>query len=209
MKTISKKSQTKTSQSKGKQGGKKETASTTENNMQGSKLMELFHNELMGIYWAEKALVKALPKMAKNATSEELVEAIENHLEETEGQVEKVEEVFELIEKKAKVKKCEGMAGLIREGEEIMKSSDKGSMRDAGIIAAAQKVEHFEIATYGTLRTYAEILGLEDVAAVLEEILDEEKATDEKLTEIAETTINIQAAEEGEEEEEEEMEEVI
>jgi ferritin-like metal-binding protein YciE len=170
-----------------------------------SKLLKLFEDELKDIYWAEKALTKALPKMVKNATSQDLIDALENHLEETEAQVQKLEQVFELIGKKVQAKKCEAMAGLVKEAETIMKESDKGAMRDAGIISAGQKVEHYEIATYGTLRTFARTLGLEDAADLLEEILNEEKAADEKLTEVAEATINMQAAqeEEGEEEEEE------
>ncbi|MCW3070614.1 MAG: hypothetical protein JWO44_504 [Bacteroidetes bacterium] len=169
-----------------------------------SKLMKLFEDELKDIYWAEKALTKALPKMVKNATNEELIAALENHLEETEAQVEKLEQVFESIGKKAQAKKCEAMAGLVKEAEEIMKDTDKGAMRDAGIISAGQKVEHYEIATYGTLRQFAKTLGLEDAAGLLEEILNEEKAADEKLTEVAEATINMQAAEEQEGEDEEE-----
>jgi ferritin-like metal-binding protein YciE len=164
-----------------------------------SKLMKLFEDELKDIYWAEKALTKALPKMVKNATNEDLITALENHLEETEGQIEKLEQVFEAIGKKAQAKKCEAMAGLVKEAEEIMKESDKGAMRDAGIISAGQKVEHYEIATYGTLKTFARTLGLEDAAGLLEEILDQEKAADAKLTEVAEATINMQAAEEEEE----------
>lgn len=165
-----------------------------------SKLMKLFEDSLKDIYWAEKALTKALPKMAKKATSEELIEAIENHLAETEGHVTKVEQVFEMIGKKAVAKKCEAMDGLIKEGEEIMKETEEGAMRDAGIIAASQKVEHYEIASYGTLRTFAEILGLTDAASVLEEILDEEKACDEVLTGVAQG-INMQAVEEEQDEE--------
>lgn len=163
-----------------------------------SKLMKLFEDELKDIYWAEKALVKALPKMIKNATSEELIEAIENHLEETEMQVEKVEQVFEVIGKKAVAKKCEAMAGLVKEAEEIMKDCDKGAMRDAGIISAAQKVEHYEIASYGTLRTFAQVLNLTEAVTILDEILDQEKMADEKLTQIAEATINVEALEEVE-----------
>ena len=163
-----------------------------------SKLMKLFEDELKDIYWAEKALTKALPKMAKQATSEELIAALESHLEETEDQVAKVEQVFEIIGKKPVAKKCEAMAGLIKEAQEIMESTDDGAMRDAGIISAGQKVEHYEIATYGTLRTFAKTLGLNDAADILDSILDQEKNADQKLTEIAESTINIQAAEEQE-----------
>ncbi|MCE3278476.1 MAG: hypothetical protein K0S44_667 [Bacteroidetes bacterium] len=175
--------------------------SSEEYGIEESKLMKLFEDQLKDIYWAEKALTKALPKMAKKATSEELIAALEDHLKETEAQVEKLEQVFEVIGKKATAKKCDAMAGLVKEAEEIMKESDKGAMRDAGIISAGQKVEHYEIATYGTLRTFANTLGLDDAAALLEEILNEEKAADQKLTEIAESTINIQAVEEVEGEE--------
>lgn len=170
--------------------------------MERSLLMKLFEDELKDIYWAEKALTKALPKMAKNASSPELVEAIENHLTETEGQIAKVEQVFELLDKKAVAKKCEAMAGLIKEGEEIMKDTEKGPQRDAGIISAAQKVEHYEIASYGTLRTFAQTLGLDDAATLLEEILEEEKNADSTLTDIAVSTINVEALEEEEAEEE-------
>lgn len=163
-----------------------------------SKLLRLFEDELKDIYWAEKTLTKAIPKMIKNALSDQLIDALENHLTETEEQVKKVEQVFEILGKKPVAKKCEAMAGLVKEAEEIMKESDKGAMRDAGIISAAQKVEHYEIASYGTLRTFAQTLGLEDAATLLQEILDQERAADEKLTEIAETTINVEAAEEEE-----------
>lgn len=165
--------------------------------MEESKLMKLFEDELKDIYWAEKALTKALPKMAKNATSPELVEALESHLAETEQQIKKVEKVFALIGKKAVAKKCEAMAGLVKEGDEIMKDTEKGAMRDAGIITAGNKVEHYEIASYGTLRTFAQILGLVEAADILNEILEEERKADATLTEIAESTINIQASEEA------------
>jgi ferritin-like metal-binding protein YciE len=191
---------------KTKTTSKKETA---EYGMEESKLMKLFQDELKDIYWAEKALTKAIPKMVKNATNEDLITALENHLEETEAQIEKLEQVFEAIGKKAQAKKCDAMAGLVKEAEGIMKESEKGAMRDAGIISAGQKVEHYEIATYGTLRTFAKTLGLEEAAGLLEEILEEEKAADVKLTEIAESTINIQASEEEEGEEEEEEGDVI
>jgi ferritin-like metal-binding protein YciE len=172
--------------------------STMEYAIEKSKLLKLFEDELKDIYWAEKALTKALPKMAKQATSDELVTALESHLTETEAQVEKLEQVFEILGKKPIAKKCEAMAGLIKEAQEIMENTDEGAMRDAGIISAGQKVEHYEIATYGTLRTFANTLGLKDAAAILDEILNEEKSADQKLTEIAESTINLQAAEEEE-----------
>ncbi len=174
-----------------------------------SKLQKLFEEELKDIYWAEKALTKAIPKMIKQATSEDLIDALETHLEETEGHVERCEKVFELLGKSAQAKKCEAMDGLITEAEDIMEESDEGVMRDAGIISAAQKVEHYEIATYGTLRTFAKTLGLNEIADLLEETLNEEKNADETLTDVAETAINVKAArtEEGAEEEEEEVEE--
>jgi len=166
--------------------------------MQSSQLMQLFVEELKDIYWAEKALTKAIPKMIKNATSEELIKALQNHLMETEEQVKRVEQVFEIIDKKAVAKKCEAMDGLMKEGEEIMKESEEGAMCDAGIISAAQKVEHYEIASYGILRQFAETLGLDDAVELLEATLEEEKAADEKLTEVAVSAVNIEAAQEQE-----------
>jgi ferritin-like metal-binding protein YciE len=163
--------------------------------MQASQLMKLFEEELKDIYWAEKALTKAIPKMVNNATSEELIEALNNHLEETVEQVKRLERVFEIIGKKATAKKCEAMAGLIKEAEEIMEDSKEGAMCDAGIISAAQKVEHYEIATYGTLRQFAETLGLDEATALLAATLEEEKAADEELSAVATSTINIEAAE--------------
>jgi ferritin-like metal-binding protein YciE len=168
--------------------------------MQSSQLMKLFEEELKDIYWAEKALTKAIPKMIKNATSEELIEALENHLAETEEQVKRVEQVFELAGKKAVAKKCDAMEGLIKEAEGIMEECEDGAMCDAGIISAGQKVEHYEIASYGTLRQFAETLGLTEAVALLEETLNEEKVADEKLTEVALGAVNIQASEEETEE---------
>ncbi len=164
--------------------------------MQSSQLMKLFEEELKDIYWAEKALTKAIPKMIKNATSEDLIEALENHLAETEEQIKRVEQVFEIIGKKATAKKCEAMEGLIKEAEEIMEECEEGAMCDAGIISAGQKVEHYEIASYGTLRQFAETLGYDEAADLLQMTLDEEKAADETLTEVAVSTINVEASEE-------------
>ena len=158
-------------------------------------LRDLFEDELKDIYWAEKALTKAIPKMIKNATSEELKTALQEHLAVTEQQVTRVEQVFESIGTKAQAKKCEAMDGLIKEAGEIMESTEEGAVRDAGIISAAQKVEHYEIATYGTLRTFATILNEDEAASFLEETLNEEKEADEKLTEVAESSVNIEAAE--------------
>lgn len=176
-------------------------------------LRELFEDQLKDIYWAEKALTKALPKMAKKATSEELIAAITEHISVTEEQVTRLEEVFDLLGKKAQAKKCEAMDGLITEATEIMENTESGVVRDAGIIAASQKVEHYEIASYGTLCAFAKVLGEDDVAALLEETLNEEKEADMKLTEVAESSINVEAAnadddiEEDEEEDSEEQKE--
>jgi ferritin-like metal-binding protein YciE len=173
----------------------KATKASNKGMIKHSQLIKLFEDELKDIYWAEKALTKAIPKMIKNATAPELSDALKSHLEETIEQVSRLDEVFASIEKKAVAKKCEAMDGLIREAGEIMEFCEKGAMRDAGIISAAQKVEHYEIATYGTLHQFAVTLGLTEAASLLEETLTEEKAADAKLTEVAVATINIEAAE--------------
>jgi ferritin-like metal-binding protein YciE len=190
---------TATTKSPAKKAASKKQSKSSEYGIEQSSLEKLFEDELKDIYWAEKALTKALPKMIKNATSPELANAIRTHLQETENQVLNVEKVFQVIGKKAQAKKCEAMDGLIREAQEIMADSEKGAMRDAGIISAAQKVEHYEIASYGTLRTFAQILGLDDAVEILESILEEEKNADEILSGVAET-INVLAAEGSEEE---------
>jgi ferritin-like metal-binding protein YciE len=156
----------------------------------------LFEDSLKGIYWAEAALVKAIPKMVKKATSEELIEALDSHLEETKEQVTRLEKVFSLLGKKAQSEKCEAMEGLLKEATSIMDECEEGSMRDAGIISAAQKVEHYEIASYGTLRQFAETLGLTEVAELLEMTLQEEKNADLKLSDVAMEAVNIEASEE-------------
>ncbi|MTH14666.1 ferritin-like domain-containing protein [Flavobacterium sp. LC2016-01] len=158
-------------------------------------LNELFEDGLKDIYWAEKALTKALPVMSRNATSEELISAINNHLVETEEHVTRLEKIFDLIGKKATAKKCDAMEGLIEEGKGILEETEIGVVRDAGIIAASQKIEHYEIATYGTLRQFAETLGLEEAASLLELTLDEEKGADKLLTEVAVNAVNLEAAE--------------
>jgi ferritin-like metal-binding protein YciE len=160
-----------------------------------SGLTELFEDGLKDIYWAEKALTKALPKMAKNATSQELIDALNNHLTETEGQISRLEQVFELAGQKATAKKCDAMAGLIEEGNGILEETEIGVVRDAGIIAACQKIEHYEIATYGTLRQFAETLGMSEAASLLEQTLEEEKGADKALTIVAVNAVNFEAAE--------------
>ncbi|WDF55004.1 YciE/YciF ferroxidase family protein [Mucilaginibacter sp. KACC 22063] len=162
--------------------------------VEDSALNELFVDELKDIYWAEKHLTKALAKMAKNATSDELRQALETHMTETEGQIARLEQVFESIGEKASAKKCEAMEGLIKEGEEIMKDTEDGTItRDVGIISAAQKAEHYEIASYGTLKTLASTLGYNEAADLLAQTLEEEKKTDDLLTQIAEGNINQSA----------------
>ncbi|WP_163397547.1 ferritin-like domain-containing protein [Flavobacterium fluviatile] len=162
-------------------------------------LRELFVDSLKDIYWAEKALIKALPKMAKNATSENLVKALQDHLAVTVEQKERLEKVFSLVGEKAVAKKCDAMEGLIKEGESIMEETEKGPVRDAGIIAASQKIEHYEIATYGTLAAFATTLGEDDAVLLLEKTLAEEKEADTLLTDAAYNSINFEAAEEDEE----------
>lgn len=162
-------------------------------------LQEYLIEELRDIYWAEKHLVKALPKMQKAATSEELASAFEDHLAVTEEQVARLEQVFELLGEKPRGKKCEAMEGLVSEAESIIEDTEEGSAtRDVALIIAAQKVEHYEIAAYGGLATLARTLGNEEVANLLGETLEEEKETDELLTQLAENNINMVAAMEDE-----------
>jgi ferritin-like metal-binding protein YciE len=175
--------------------------------MQENALKELYIEELRDIYNAEQQLTKALPKMAKAATSEELRSGFEEHLQQTKGHVQRLEKIFGELGEKANGKKCKGMEGLIAEGAEMIDEDElEDEARDAGLISAAQRVEHYEIAAYGCVRTYANILGEENAVSLLEQTLQEEKDTDEKLTELAEK-INLEAAGEGEETDEEETEE--
>jgi ferritin-like metal-binding protein YciE len=167
-------------------------------------LKKLLHDMLKDTMSAEKQLVKALPKMAKAATSEELKNAFTKHLSETENQVARLEEVFEACDLPVGAKKCEAMAGLVKEGEEAIKETEKGSaVRDVALIVAAQKVEHYEIAAYGSLRSITTVLGLQEAADLLQETLDEEGATDKTLTQIA-GKINVQAEDEEDEDEDDE-----
>jgi ferritin-like metal-binding protein YciE len=166
-------------------------------------LDELFVETLRDIYYVEKQLTKALPKMAKKATSESLAQAFTDHLEETEGQIERLDKVFELVGKPARGKKCAAIEGLLEEATEIMSEAESDVVRDAGMLAAAQAVEHYEISRYGTLKAWAEKLQLEDAVELLDETLQEEKATDQKLSELAESEINVEAEEADEDAEEE------
>jgi ferritin-like metal-binding protein YciE len=160
--------------------------------MKMESLQELYIHGLKDLYSAEKQILKALPKMAKAASSDELREGFEAHLEETERQVERLEEIFEELGVSPRGKKCVGMEGLIEEGKELMEEDAEPEVLDAGLIAAAQHVEHYEMAGYGCVRTYAELLGYDEAAKLLQESLDEEGATDKKLTALAQN-INVEA----------------
>jgi ferritin-like metal-binding protein YciE len=157
-------------------------------------LQDLFLIGLKDIYHAEKSLLRALRKMAKAAESDQLREAFETHRVETEGQVERLEQVFEIVGKRPQAKTCEAMQGILAEGEEVMDDFADSEALDAGLLAAAQAVEHYEISRYGTLRTWAEQLGMRDAVRLLEQTLQEEKKTDQLLTELAEAALNRKAA---------------
>lgn len=164
-----------------------------------SALNTLFVDELKDILWAEKHLIKALPKMAKAATSEELKSAFTNHLEQTKNQVARLEQVFASIGEKASAVKCDAMEGLVKEAEGCIEDTEDGTLtRDAGLISCGQKVEHYEIASYGTLKTFAAVLGYAEAASLLEETLNEEKTADQLLTTVAESFVNEQAKAEKE-----------
>lgn len=169
----------------------------TQTVVQDSKLKEFFVDQLKDIYWAEKKLVKTLPKMEDAATTQELKDAFRSHLNETEGHVSRIEQVFGMIGEEANSTKCAAMAGIVDEGEDIIDDTDEGTaQRDVGLIFAGQKAEHYEIATYGGLCTLAKTLGYNDAVNLLLQTLDEEKNADTKLTSIAKNNINFQAAQE-------------
>lgn len=162
--------------------------------MKKSPLHQLFIEEIQDIYWAEKHLLKELPKMAEASTSNELRKAFETHLDITQMHVERLEKIFELLEEKAQTKTCEALKGLCREADEIVDDTEEGTMvRDCGLILAAQKVEHYEIATYGTLRTWAAIMGHKEVEELLQATLDEEHDADKDLTQAALAFVNEEA----------------
>ena len=170
--------------------------------MTKNSLRELYVDELKDLYSAEKQITRALPKMAKKASSEELKEAFQEHLKQTEGQIERLDQIFELLGERASGKKCIGMEGLLKEGSEIMNEDFSDEVLDAALIAAAQRVEHYEIAAYGTVCAYADLLEESEHASLLRDTLEEEKETDQKLTEISEL-VNVEAKQGGEEGEEE------
>ncbi len=165
--------------------------------MKLNTLQDLFIHELKDLYSAETQLVKALPKMAKAATNEDLKAGFEEHLDQTKNHVARLEQIAQGIDCKLAGHKCKAMEGLIAEGGELIAEDAEDTVRDAGLIGAAQRVEHYEIAAYGTARALAKCLGYDEAAQLLGETLDEEKETDEKLTELAETAINAEAAEAG------------
>jgi ferritin-like metal-binding protein YciE len=162
--------------------------------MKLTSLHDLFLDSLRDLYNAENQIIKALPKMAKTADSEELQNAFQEHLDQTRGHVERLEKVFEIMGAKARGKTCQAMEGIIEEGKELMKESAEPEVLDAGLIAAAQKVEHYEMASYGTVRTWAHQLGQNEAADLLQQTLDEEMDTDRRLTNIAENMVNVSAA---------------
>ncbi len=157
-------------------------------------LNDLFLDTLKDVYFAEKQILKALPKMAKAAHSDKLRAAFERHHDETEGQVERLEKVFDLIDKPARSKTCDAIQGILEEGKEIMEEYKGSEALDAGMLAAAQAVEHYEISRYGTLKQWAQQLGIKDAVRLLDETLQEEKKTDETLTSLAEAAVNLAAA---------------
>lgn len=159
------------------------------------KLDDLFYDGLKDILYAERKILKALPKMARGASSEEVRAAFEKHRDETEGQIERLQQVFEIFGKRAVGKNCPAIDGIIEEGEEILDEYKKAPALDAGLVAAAQAVEHYEIARYGTLKRWAEVLGMQDAAKLLDQNLSEEIATDEALTKVADQTANMKAKE--------------
>ncbi len=176
---------------------KKSAKATSEKNNGGEEFRQFFIDELKDILWAEKALLKALPKMRKAATGKELAQSFDKHQSETEGQIAILEQVFEIMGEKPKTKKCEAMDGLISETESIISDTEKGTaIRDAGLILAAQKVEHYEIATYGTLAAFADAMQQAKVAKLLRSILSDEKKSDKDLTALALESINEEASEE-------------
>jgi|SRR5690348_3245297 len=207
-KSTSSKRNTKSSASKTAKRSNTKTSPKGSMQSEDSMLMDFFTDELKDIYWAEKQLTKSLPKLQRAANSEELQQAFQEHTEVTNEHVSRLEQVFEMLGKKAQAKKCDAMEGITKEAQTIIEETEKGTAtRDAALIMAAQKAEHYEIATYGGLVQLAKTMGRSDIADLLYSTLEEEKETDQKLTGIAENNINFQAMEEPSEEGMEEEEE--
>jgi ferritin-like metal-binding protein YciE len=159
-----------------------------------NSLQELYLEELKDTYDAEKQIIKALPKMVKASSAPQLQKAFAEHLEQTKGHIQRLEQIFKGLGEEPKAKKCDGMKGILEEGEDVVSEDSEGAVRDAGLIAGAQRVEHYEMAAYGSLRTWAQQLGDEQAAQLLEKTLDEEKEADQKLSQIAESNVNTEAA---------------
>ncbi|TIS63860.1 ferritin-like domain-containing protein [Mesorhizobium sp.] len=172
-------------------------AMKNESQSKAKSLEDLFHDGLKDVYYAERKILAALKKMAKGAESDQLTAAFEKHRDETEAQIERLQQVFEIFGKRAQGKTCPAIDGIIEEGQEILEEFKEAPALDAGLVAAAQAVEHYEIARYGTLITWAGLLGLKDAVPLLEETLEEEKATDEALTQLGEASINERAMQEA------------
>ncbi|TIM80736.1 MAG: ferritin-like domain-containing protein [Mesorhizobium sp.] len=172
-------------------------ATKKESQSKAKGLEDLFHDGLKDVYYAERKILTALKKMAKGAESDELTAAFEKHRDETEAQIERLQQVFEIFGKRPQGKTCPAIDGIIEEGQEILEEFKEAPALDAGLVAAAQEVEHYEIARYGTLITWAGLLGLKDAVPLLEETLEEEKATDEALTQLGETSVNERAMQEA------------
>ncbi|RWM87829.1 MAG: ferritin-like domain-containing protein [Mesorhizobium sp.] len=172
-------------------------ATKNESQSKAKGLEDLFHDGLKDVYYAERKILNALKKMAKGAESDELTAAFEKHRDETEAQIERLQQVFEIFGKRPQGKTCPAIDGIIEEGQEILEEFKEAPALDAGLVAAAQEVEHYEIARYGTLITWAGLLGLKDAVPLLEETLEEEKATDEALTQLGETSVNERAMQEA------------
>ncbi|RWB94046.1 MAG: ferritin-like domain-containing protein [Mesorhizobium sp.] len=172
-------------------------ATKKESQSKAKGLEDLFHDGLKDVYYAERKILAALKKMAKGAESDELTAAFEKHRDETEAQIERLQQVFEIFGKRPQAKTCPAIDGIIEEGQEILEEFKEAPALDAGLVAAAQEVEHYEIARYGTLITWAGLLGLKDAVPLLEETLEEEKATDEALTQLGETSVNERAMQEA------------
>lgn len=176
--------------------------------LESQEMHKLFESQLKDIYWAEKELTRFMPEVVKEVSSQELIDVLEEHMELTKKQVQRLDKIFSLLGSKPQAEKCEAMAGLVKEAEKVIESSQEGIIRDAFIIGAVQKVEHYEMATYGTLKSMATIIGEYEISSLLGETLEEEKDADMNLTDIAENIVNVEASREaGELEDEEEDEE--
>lgn len=190
----------------------KSKGSNSGKSAESTQMQTLFESQLQDIYWAEKELTRFMPEVVNEVTSGELIEVLEDHMELTKKQVVRLEKVFEQLGSKAKGEKCDAMEGLVKEARKVIDSSEKGVIRDAFIIGAVQKVEHYEVASYGTLKSIATLIGEYDVASLLGETLEEEKEADLDLTDVAENIINVEASRESgelEDEEEDEFEDLI